>query len=209
MNYKIFKSRILSSIFMLSIFFIFFFFFNEYLNILFFIIYIIIFIEIFIYFKISRYRIIIYSYLLFSLIFMQLYFINYFDLNEFIFLILIITFFDSFSYFFGINFGKKKIFKIISPKKTYVGIIGGATSAIICIIIFNYYFQLYNLPLCIILTILYIILSFIGDVIESIFKRLASIKNSSNFIPGHGGFFDRFDSLIMCSYGLICYNYFF
>ena len=47
-------------------------------------------------------------------------------------------------------------------------------------------------------TTIIIILSFLGDVIESYFKRINNLKNSSNFLPGHGGFFDRFDSFILC-----------
>ena len=46
--------------------------------------------------------------------------------------------------------------------------------------------------------ILIIISSFFGDVFESIFKRLNHLKNSSNFLLSHGGFFDRFDSFILC-----------
>ena len=54
-----------------------------------------------------------------------------------------------------------------------------------------------NINLISLFFILIIILSgFLGDVIESYFKRINNLKNSSNFLPGHGGFFDRFDSFI-------------
>ena len=48
----------------------------------------------------------------------------------------------------------------------------------------------------ILIIFIYILSAFIGDIIESLFKRINGIKNSSNFLPGHGGFFDRFDSFI-------------
>ena len=51
--------------------------------------------------------------------------------------------------------------------------------------------------------ILIIIFSFIGDIIESYFKRKNNLKNSSNFIPGHGGVFDRFDSFL---FSIIIYS---
>ena len=52
-----------------------------------------------------------------------------------------------------------------------------------------------------------ILLSFLGDVIGSIFKRISGLKNSGNLIPGHGGFFDRLDSFILSAYGLILFSY--
>ena len=51
--------------------------------------------------------------------------------------------------------------------------------------------------------------AFVGDILESIFKRNSNIKNSSNFLPGHGGFFDRFDSFLMSINSLCLYSYFF
>ena len=54
-----------------------------------------------------------------------------------------------------------------------------------------------------------IIFSFVGDLIQSYSKRKSKLKNSGNLIPGHGGFFDRFDSLIMSSYALLIFSIFY
>ena len=156
--------------------------------------YLIIFVEINLFFKKNRTLILIY--LLISLIF----FINIgFDkdnIYNFNFMILIIITFDIFSYVIGTKYGSTKILKTISPKKTLEGLVGG--------IIFSLLFSISLIILLkneinfsIVLFILIIIFSsFTGDIIESYFKRINNLKNSSNFLPGHGGFFDRFDSLI-------------
>ena len=103
--------------------------------------------------------------------------------------------------------GKKKIFTSISPNKTYEGLIGGIVFTSIIMVLFNLYFtdiNVFNL-LLIILSIIF--LSFWGDIIESYFKRLSNIKNSSTLIPGHGGFLDRFDSFILVTYGIFFYKF--
>ena len=70
-------------------------------------------------------------------------------------------------------------------------------------LLYSYIFKI-DLNINLILFIIIIVISsFIGDVIESYFKRTNNIKNSSSFLPGHGGFFDRFDSFILT---IIVYN---
>ena len=158
-----------------------------------FLIYFFIFIEIYIYF--NKYKLIPLIYILISLIF----FINI-DFNKDIFLnfnlfILTVITFDIFSYIIGKIFGRKKLTKI-SPNKTYEGLIGGMLISFFISLLFSLILKIFiNIELLIF--IFFIILSsFVGDIIESYFKRKNNIKNSSEFIPGHGGVFDRFDSFL-------------
>ena len=111
-------------------------------------------------------------------------------------MILIIISFDIFSYLFGKKFGSKKILKNISPKKTLEGLIAGVLSSYVFSTMYIIIFEL-SLTKYFLFTTIIIFSSFIGDIIESIFKRINNLKNSSNFLPGHGGFFDRFDSFIL------------
>ncbi|MDC3156638.1 phosphatidate cytidylyltransferase, partial [Pelagibacteraceae bacterium] len=111
-----------------------------------------------------------------------------------LFIILVISF-DIFSYIFGFLFGKNKLTKI-SPNKTYEGLIGGVISSFLISLFFSFFADIIlNTQLAIFL-ILIIFSAFIGDLIESYYKRKNNLKNSSELIPGHGGVFDRFDSFL-------------
>ena len=156
--------------------------------------YLIIFVEINLFFKKNRTLILIY--LLISLIFFINIGFNKDNIYNFNFMILIIITFDIFSYLIGTKYGSTKILKTISPKKTLEGLVGGIIFSLLFSISLIILFK-NEINLSIILFILIIIFSsFTGDIIESYFKRINNLKNSSNFLPGHGGFFDRFDSLI-------------
>ena len=125
-------------------------------------------------------------------------------------LIFIIICFDTFSYFSGILFGKKKIFKVISPNKTLEGYLGGIIMTNIIYIFYSFLSdQFYDKINYIFLINLFILFSSFGDLLESYFKRKNLIKNSSNFLPGHGGFFDRFDSFICSIVFLSIFSYFY
>ncbi len=129
---------------------------------------------------------------------------NYENIIKFnLFIITIITF-DIFSYFFGKLYGKNKIFKKISPNKTYEGLIGGISSALFISLAYLYFFGIAININSIFIIIIIIVSSFLGDIIESYFKRVNNLKNSSNLLPGHGGFFDRFDSFI---FAIIPYSF--
>ena len=200
MDYNNFLLRLLLSSFFITIYCIIAYIDLKYLFYLILLIYVLIFIEIYIYFKLYKFLPIFY--LIISFIFFLT-----IDLNKVIFInfnlfILTVISFDIFSYIVGKKFGKKK-FNKISPNKTYEGLLGGVLASLIFSILFCYIFEiLLNLEL--IFYILLIIFSaFIGDIIESYFKRKNNLKNSSEFIPGHGGVFDRFDSFL---FSIIIYS---
>jgi phosphatidate cytidylyltransferase len=105
---------------------------------------------------------------------------------------------DIAAYFFGRAFGKHKLAPSISPGKTWEGALGGALAVVV------YGLALApelpdvlgkNLPLLIVVLVLLTAVSVMGDLFESLLKRQAGLKDSSNILPGHGGVLDRIDSL--------------
>jgi len=198
MDYKNLTTRFLSSFIFIILYFILFFYYTD--KIIYFVslIYLLICIEIFLNFKKLIHIILIYiaiSYL--SILF---YFKSDFNYYEFTAIIICITCFDSSCYLFGKIFSKKKILSKISPNKTYEGLLGGiiSTNLISLIIYLNFNIFKTSIDLNIFLFVNIVILfSFFGDLIQSYFKRLNNLKDSSNFLPGHGGFFDRFDSFLL------------
>jgi phosphatidate cytidylyltransferase len=103
---------------------------------------------------------------------------------------------DTFAYFGGKFFGKHKLTSI-SPNKTIEGAVIGFVFTLAASVIFNYLSNgVLNLSDSLILGVLIGIFSQVGDNFESLLKRYAEVKDSSNIIPGHGGVLDRFDSVI-------------
>jgi len=103
---------------------------------------------------------------------------------------------DTFAYLVGRKFGKHKLFERISPKKTIEGFIGGVIFTLIAAYILSIYFKDTSLNQWLAIATIISVFGVIGDLIESMFKRQAKVKDSSNLIPGHGGFLDRLDSII-------------
>ena len=106
---------------------------------------------------------------------------------------------DTFAYLIGKNFGKRKLYEKISPKKTIEGFLGGMIFGTIAAIIIAISTESLTIVNWTVLSIIISITGSIGDLVASKFKREANIKDSSNLIPGHGGFLDRLDSLIFVS----------
>ncbi len=107
---------------------------------------------------------------------------------------------DTAAYFVGSSMGRHKLFERVSPKKTWEGAVAGFFSAIITMVAVKYLFLGYlALHHAVILGVLIGVFSQLGDLIESRFKRDAGVKDSSTLIPGHGGVYDRFDSLVYIS----------
>ena len=124
---------------------------------------------------------------------------NY-NLNVFLLIITICIFTDIGGYLFGNIFKGPKLTRI-SPKKTYSGVFGGFLLSLISGLIFSNYFsveqKIFNKDLFFLLIILFIsMISQIGDLIISYFKRKAKLKDSGKIIPGHGGLLDRIDGMI-------------
>lgn len=104
---------------------------------------------------------------------------------------------DIAAYFSGKTFGKHKLAPTISPGKTWEGAIGACVGVVVYGVAIRQVFslELLSLPLWIIALLGVTAISIIGDLYESLLKRKAGIKDSSNVLPGHGGVLDRIDSL--------------
>ena len=105
---------------------------------------------------------------------------------------------DSAAYYAGSAFGKHKLFPRVSPNKSWEGTFFGFIFAVITAVAAKYIVLDY-LPLgsAVIIGVIVGSVGQLGDLIESLLKRDAGVKDSSQFIPGHGGVLDRFDSLLL------------
>jgi phosphatidate cytidylyltransferase len=119
--------------------------------------------------------------------------------SEFVlYLILLIWFADSGAYFAGRALGKNKLIPKVSPGKTWEGVVGAlAITFVVALVAIN----LLNIPsthslIFMLVTFVTVVYSIVGDLSESMFKRMANIKDSGHIIPGHGGILDRIDSLM-------------
>ncbi len=117
---------------------------------------------------------------------------------------------DTFAYLIGKSFGKHKLFKRISPNKTVEGFLGG----IIFSFLVGYLIYIFTEGLTLIiwmgLALIISIFGTYGDLVQSRMKRQASVKDSGNLMPGHGGLFDRLDSILFAStfiYGFLLMTY--
>jgi phosphatidate cytidylyltransferase len=106
---------------------------------------------------------------------------------------------DVSAYLVGSLIGKHKLFERISPGKTWEGTIGATVLTIACSFLIHYLFPELALKHWVVISILVSVFGTIGDLIESMFKRQAGVKDSGKIMPGHGGILDRFDSLLFVS----------
>ncbi len=104
---------------------------------------------------------------------------------------------DTGGYFAGVKFGRTKLFKRISPKKTWEGMIGSFILAMAAAFFLCLYFDILPVFDWFIIAFFIVIAGTYGDLVESLFKRSLEIKDSGNVLPGHGGFLDRFDGLLL------------
>lgn len=101
------------------------------------------------------------------------------------------------AYFAGTYFGKRKLFERVSPKKSWEGAAGGALLAAVVAYILGINFTSHQPWEWYCIGVLMVVSSTLGDLVESLFKRSIAIKDSGSTIPGHGGFLDRFDGLLL------------
>ncbi len=120
------------------------------------------------------------------------------DGRQWIFLTLIaIMSCDSCAYFVGSKFGKRKLYPLVSPNKSVEGAIGGLVGSVLAVLLAKFSF----LPdigffAAIAIGLLLGVMGQLGDLFESLLKRACKVKDSGSMIPGHGGIFDRLDSLL-------------
>jgi len=142
----------------------------------------------------------------FGLIYLLLSFYAAFEIREnfvfinFLFVITICIFTDIGGYVFGKIFNGPKLTRI-SPKKTYAGVFGGFLLSLAAGLFFVHYLipdgKIFEEDLILFILILFIsLISQIGDLIISFFKRKAKIKDTGKILPGHGGLLDRIDGMI-------------
>lgn len=118
---------------------------------------------------------------------------------------------DTGAYFAGTFFGKRKLFERISPKKSWEGFFGGAALAMAFAIGLPFFFEGIDQPSTLSLTdwivvgVIIIVGGTFGDLVESLLKRSIEIKDSGTALPGHGGFLDRFDGLLISAPFIVAY----
>ena len=105
--------------------------------------------------------------------------------------------FDTFAYLFGVRFGKTKIMPSVSPKKSWEGFAGGFIFTVIASLITTHYFLEVDNSIALAMSLFLPFTATLGDFTESYFKRKAGVKDSGNFIPGHGGMLDRMDAFMI------------
>ncbi len=110
--------------------------------------------------------------------------------------LVLIWIFDSMAYATGVPLGKHKMFVRVSPKKSWEGTIGGAIFTILAGVFMHNFISIINSYDWVVISVLVVIFGTIGDLIESLFKRSINVKDSGDFLPGHGGLLDRLDSFI-------------
>lgn len=114
---------------------------------------------------------------------------------------------DTGAYLFGMRFGKHRLFERHSPKKSWEGFFGGLlTSLVVSYIISTQFTEQANWVWAG-MSVLIVCFGTLGDLVESMLKRSLDAKDSGSFLPGHGGFLDRFDGLLIAAPVVYVYLY--
>lgn len=101
------------------------------------------------------------------------------------------------AYFSGKAFGKRKLAPKVSPGKSWEGLYGGLAACLLITVVVGVYrgWSLGEIIFALVSAAIVVLISVVGDLTESMFKRKSGVKDSSNLLPGHGGVLDRIDSL--------------
>lgn len=109
--------------------------------------------------------------------------------------------YDTGGFFIGTRWGRHRLAPLISPHKSWEGCAGGFALALISLLtlwkIFPEYSKMFTIVDVLVLSVLLSLFGQFGDLVESVIKRSFQAKDSGDFIPGHGGVFDRIDSLLL------------
>jgi phosphatidate cytidylyltransferase len=104
---------------------------------------------------------------------------------------------DTAAYFTGINFGRRKLYPIVSPNKSVEGAVGGLLGCLLAALVAQRtFFPYVPWPSLLVLGVLVGVVAPFGDLFESLLKRCWQVKDSGTLLPGHGGLLDRLDSLL-------------
>lgn len=114
-----------------------------------------------------------------------------------LYLLLLIWIADSGAYFAGRAFGRHKLLYNVSPGKSWEGVVGGLFGCILFALLAGWWFELKldEFVWFVLISTVVVLFSVTGDLVESLFKREAGVKDSGHILPGHGGILDRIDSL--------------
>lgn len=112
---------------------------------------------------------------------------------------------DTGAYLIGITLGKHKMIPRVSPHKSWEGFAGGILVTLLTGYLLSLWLYQLDLPQWLFMSLIVSVFATFGDLLESLWKRTFQIKDSGNAIPGHGGFLDRFDSLLMVVPAVLIY----
>ena len=132
------------------------------------------------------------------------------DQGKYLILLLVIVMLsDTGAYVCGRAFGQIKLASHLSPNKTFEGALGGLCCCIFGALVLDYCFDslFQSRGYLVLVSVVCSIAGIFGDLVESLFKRFANVKDSGKLLPGHGGLLDRFDSLLFAAPVLLFFIY--
>lgn len=124
-----------------------------------------------------------------------------------LFFVFIIWANDVFAYLTGMTFGRHRLFERLSPKKSWEGFFGGVAGAVAVGLVASHVLG-YAWWVWALLALVAAVTGVLGDLVESMFKRAAGVKDSGALIPGHGGVLDRFDAMLIAAPFVVAYMLF-